>query len=103
MFFALLGLMSAAAVKPRATKVGDSTQKCVMCKFYVSMIEDYLEDGKTEQEIIEKLESYCQYVTADLRVICDKLVEVGVPAIIKYLKDNEPPAAVCKLIKFCKD
>ena len=104
MFFTLLALASAkTAVQPRPQYVGDSTQKCIMCKFYVSMIDDWLKEGGTVEEITKKVESLCSYLSEKYQKFCDTLVETGVPIIIEYLEQQMESNAICIALKMCKD
>ena len=102
MLFALLAL-ARAQTKPRVAELGDSTQKCIMCKFYVSMIDDYLKQGGTVEEITKKVEALCAYVTEKYRPICTTLVDTFVPTIIQYLEQKMESHQICIAIKFCKD
>ena len=102
MLFALLAL-ARAQTKPRVAELGDSTQKCIMCKFYVSMISDYLKQGETVEEITKKVEALCAYVKETYRPICTSLVESFVPTIIQYIQQQMETNKICIAIKFCKD
>lgn len=110
MFFALLGLAFCAQVSPKKApklrkhlSVGDSSQKCVFCKFYVSMIEDYLKDGQTQEEIAEAVATLCDYCSDAVKPYCVNLIDAFLPTIISYIEQGIEQAQVCQLIGLCKD
>ena len=112
MFFALLGLALAYQSKQKpqmpkyvrkAPKVGDSSQQCVFCKFYVSLIEDYLKDGQTQEEIAESVSQLCDYCSETVKPFCTNLVKIFLPTIITYIEQGIEEAQVCQLISLCKD
>lgn len=109
MFFALLGLALCAPIKPkqapklRKLTVGDSSQKCVFCKFYVSMIEDYLKDGQTQEEIAEAVSMLCDYCSETVKPYCVNLIDAFLPTIISYIEQGLEQAQVCQLVGLCKD
>ncbi|KAK8835080.1 hypothetical protein M9Y10_041284 [Tritrichomonas musculus] len=110
MFFALLGLALCSPINakqaPKLRKhlsVGDSSQKCVFCKFYVSMIEDYLKDGQTQEEIAEAVSLLCDYCSETVKPYCVNLIDAFLPTIISYIEQGIEHAQVCQLIKLCKD
>jgi len=77
----------------RAPRVKDSTL-CSYCKLFVQMIEGYLAQNDTKQEIIDTLEGYCQ-LFGPLEGQCDAFVEEYVPAIIDYLVHDQDASTVC--------
>ena len=110
MLFALLALASAKnapeakpAAAPRPQIVGDSTQGCIMCKFYVSLISDLLQEGATIEEITQRIETLCTYVSESYQKFCDTLVEIGIPIIVEYVAQQLEPNKICQMIKLCKD
>ena len=67
------------------------------------MIEDYLKEGSTQQEITEEIAQLCQYTSESIQPICTKLVEDLMPYVIQYLEQDLEEAQVCVLIGLCKD
>lgn len=102
MLFALLALATSRPLIENK-KVGDSSQACVFCKFYASMIEDMFLEGEGLEEIIEGLEGLCDYVAASVKELCEKTVETMTPVVVEYLEKQLPPSEICKLISLCKD
>lgn len=74
---------------------------CSTCKAIVGVIENWLEENKTIAQIEAELEKLCKLLGGNLEQTCDALVEVGVPTIVNWLEQNEPPEVVCKNLKFC--
>ena len=109
MFFALAAL-AFSAVRPQIEErrekklaIGDSSQSCIFCKFYASLIEDYLEEGQTQEEIVQALESLCSYVAESVQEVCKVAVETLIPTVIELIKKELPPHEICILVKLCKD
>ena len=108
MLFALLALGS-SLVRPKVEPkrkvytVGDSSEMCIFCKFYVSMVEDYLEEGETEEEIIEALDGLCEYVIPSLASVCETAVTTLVPTVISLIEQEFPPNVICQKIGLCTD
>ena len=100
--FALFGL-GAAIKRPRIAKVGDSSQHCVFCHFYVSLIEDYLKDGHNVETITKKLEELCKHTSAFIQPVCVSLIDTAVPKIIELLEKEMEIHDICIYIKMCKD
>lgn len=109
MFFALVAL-GVSVLRPQVEKkvekklsIGDSSQSCIFCKFYASLIEDYLEEGQTQEEIVQALESLCSYVSESVQEVCKVAVETLIPTVIELIEKQLPPHQICILIKLCKD
>ena len=101
--FALFFLALASAQKaPRAQQVNDISPKCLTCKMVVKMIEGFLKDGKKVDEIVKKIETYCQYVAEDVRPICNQLCEEKIPEIISYIEQQMEAHDLCNLLDYCK-
>jgi saposin len=109
MLFALLCLASSFVGERRPPRrlslrgIGDSSQQCIMCKFMVSMVEDQIKDGATEEQIVKVLEGICDYMATSVQPICRQIVETGVPEIIDLVLKKFNPHEVCKIMTLCKD
>jgi saposin len=109
MFLALLGFASAVSrpkirtIPKSLLSVSDSSELCIFCKFYISLMEDMLADGATEQEIIDALEGICDYLDPSVKPTCDFIIANLVPYIIEQLEAALPPQEVCILLTLCKD
>jgi len=100
--FALIGLGSALK-RPASRPLGDSTQKCIFCHFYVSLIQDYLKDGATVEVIVKKAEELCKYTKPEVQPVCVELVDKFLPTIIELIEKETEVHDICKMIKLCKD
>ena len=101
--FALFFLaLASAKTAPRAQQSNDIRPQCLTCKMVVKIVEKYLKDGKKVDEIVKKVETYCQYVAEDVRSICDQLVEEKIPEIIAYIEKQIETHDVCNFLDYCK-
>jgi len=94
------------AKKPRSqaiSKTADNGFTCTLCENVIRMIDDFLKDGKTEQEIIDLLTKYCEMIPAPYGTICDSLVAQYIPAIIQYLTEKLTPDMICTKIGLCTE
>jgi len=73
---------------------------CAECEILVQMIENWLEENTTVEEIEARLEAFCKYVPG-YEQICDQLVVYGVEWFINFIDNNENPDQVCKQLKLC--
>ena len=105
--FAALIASAACAPRPKARRtdlaVGDSSQTYIMCKFYVSLMEDWLKDGSTAAEIASRLEQLCQYTPEIVQPACKILIEDLMPTILDYIEQGIEALDICIRIKMCKD
>jgi len=97
---AKVGICNAVARKAPSQEDGFA---CVLCENVVRMIDDYLADGKTQAEIEELIQKFCDKIKAPYGAICDSLVQQYIPKIINYLEQKFEPTKVCTLIKLCKE
>ena len=65
------------------------------------MVKSYLENTQDVEKIIEKLQSFCQYVQEDVRDICLDLVKTQVPVIIEKITQGLDAEKICKIIGMC--
>jgi len=81
-------------------KLGDN-KPCVLCELVVSAVEKYIENGNTEQEIIELLDDLCNKLPV-FQSECISFVNSYIDLIFQWIENNEPPAKVCQQIGMCK-
>jgi saposin len=99
---AKLGICTSTVAR-RLPKAEDNGFTCVLCENVVRMIDDYLEDGKTQAEIEALLQKFCDKIKAPYGAICDSLVQQYIPKIIEYLEQKLEPTKICTLIKLCNE
>ena len=95
LFFAALGATAFA------TEVRDKGEiKCVACETVVTLVDNWLDQGKTHDEIKRLVSQLCSYVGPSYADICTALLDGELEQIIKYIETMEPKK-VCQMIKLC--
>jgi hypothetical protein len=79
---------------------GDQTVKCEGCHLLIGAIESWIESNVTETAMIVYLDALCHLVPK-YSVVCQKLVGLEIPEIIKYLEQYETPERVCIQLAMC--
>jgi len=74
---------------------------CTMCKYVANIIEGFLEENATEQEIISVLDQLCALAPSSFKTECYQFLAQEVPAIITYIMNSENPGTVCGQLGFC--
>jgi len=74
---------------------------CTMCEFFVQYIEGYLQQNKTQDQIIQILDQVCQLAPVDMRTQCKQFLYTYVPQIIKWIIEQETPEVACTQLGFC--
>ena len=98
----LLAASAASATAPRAQASNDWSPKCLTCKMVVSIVEKYLKNGKKVEEIVEKVQQYCSYVSGEGYQVCLDIVKEKVPQIISYIEKEMETHNVCSILDYCK-
>jgi saposin len=93
-------LLTQMVISALASATAPNDAGCSLCEAVVGFTESFLENNQTEMQIEANLDSLCD-VLGSLSVECENLVDAYLPAIIKYLENNESPAAVCGQIGVC--
>jgi len=99
-----LGLCAASAIseepkEPIVLTVGD--QKCIVCEYIMSYLEDALGQNSTEAEIKEALDEVCGYMPGSFKDQCETFVNQYTDVIIDFLTHQLTPEQVCKQIGLC--
>ncbi|KAJ3452070.1 hypothetical protein M0812_03833 [Anaeramoeba flamelloides] len=75
--------------------------ECTACKILAGLVEKYLEEEKTEEEIETALNAVCEKLPRNYVSMCKTMVEQYLPTIIDYIENNQPPETLCAEIGFC--
>jgi len=79
-----------------------STTECTLCETLVGQAEQLLLQTKTENEIIHDLLKVCTAIPVkSVSQTCSSIVSADGAAIIQYLVQQYPPAALCTTLKLC--
>jgi len=81
-------------------QVGDAT--CDTCQYVVTIIESYVEDNATVDEIEQKLQAACNVIPG-IGPICQEFIDYGIQEIVNYINADLTPLQVCTLIKLCSN
>lgn len=73
--------------------------ECLACKFIANFVAKWLEEGKTEDEIIKELEKLCK-TFGKLEKQCDKIVETYGKELIKKIVDFGKDK-ICIILGLC--
>jgi saposin len=85
---------------PKTQIKHNSIIACDGCKLMTEVIEEWLEDGKTESEIMKDLDKLCDMLPkyGDL---CDVFVSKLIPQVIAFIVSHETPDTICHQLHFC--
>jgi len=84
----------------KAPTYGDANT-CALCEFVIKMLDDRLEDNRTEESIKTALEGVCQHLPKTVRSDCVRLVDAYSKEIIEMLLADLKPDEVCVALKLC--
>jgi len=74
--------------------------KCTACTTVVELVDHWLDEGKTVDEIKKLITQACSYLGPKYADICTTLLDGELEQIIKYIETMEPKE-VCQKIKLC--
>lgn len=77
-----------------------NTVECEGCKFIVNKIEQWIESGKTIEEIEKYVDKIC-FLFPKYNDTCAKFIDVGIKEIVELLIEFEDPETICKQIGIC--
>jgi len=74
---------------------------CAVCELVVQVVESYVANNATEQQIQAKLDQVCGYLPAPYNGECTLIVNTYLPQIIQYIQNDENPAQLCAQLNLC--
>jgi len=77
-----------------------ASQNCGLCETVVTLIETWVENNATEQQIEQYLNSVCA-LFPQYSAVCDQIVDQGLAQVIHWLQNNESPTQVCTQLGMC--
>jgi len=80
----------------------DNGVGCTICQEIVRAVDDFLDDGKTQEEIIEEVDLLCAKLPELYAPLCTQLVQQYMPAIIKWLEQEIEILDICTKLGLCK-
>jgi len=75
-------------------------QECSACEAVITLVEGWVANNSTEQQIAQYLETVCLLVPG-YTAVCDAIVSEGVTQIITWIKQNETPQTICTQLGLC--
>ena len=95
-----LGLHRFALCTVPTNAVQAGEYECFNCFLVVSAVEHYVAQGLTPDEILDKMEEFCEGY--DILSFCENLIENNLKPIIDNLEDQLSPF-ICQIWGFCPD
>lgn len=95
-----LGLLSAPVTWAGRVKPNNLSIGCSACEIVITLVEDWLSNGSTEQEIITKLQTYCNSLPVFVSE-CEQIAQNDVPQIINWIEQSKTPNEICGSLSFC--
>jgi saposin len=74
---------------------------CAICELVVQVVESYVANNATDQQIEAKLDALCAKLPSPYSGQCALIVNSYLPQIISYIQNNESPATVCAQLSLC--
>lgn len=93
---------AAVPVHPTAIAVEKDENKCVICEFIMSKLENELKDKKTAEEIKSAVHAVCRHLPNTISNQCDKFVTQYADLVIDLLVASMEPREICAEIGACK-
>ncbi|KAJ3435946.1 hypothetical protein M0812_17988 [Anaeramoeba flamelloides] len=75
--------------------------ECTVCDILIGLVEKYIEEGKTEEEIEKLLDKECALLGSSYEAMCKTLVEEYVPTFIDYIEQHQSADTICSEIGLC--
>ncbi|KAI4457688.1 saposin-related [Holotrichia oblita] len=76
--------------------------KCPLCLFAVTELEEMVKNEKTEANIRKALDSLCSHFSGSIATECQDFVDTYADTLINMLVDDLKPQQVCVYIKLCE-
>jgi len=86
--------------KLSASKKQDKGVECGSCENVISVIEEWLDQSSSQQEVINAVEVVCTYMP-DWTDTCDAMVAAGIPTVITWIETYENSTVVCNQLGMC--
>jgi len=77
-----------------------STVPCSLCQLAATYVEKWVSEQSTEQEIAQKLESFCSIV-GPIAPECESFVATYIPKLIDWVVSKENPQEFCSQVGVC--
>merc|ERR1712026_648362 len=86
-----------------ATTLASDVQslECDLCKAFLKSVEDLLDGGHTEKEVIDEMEKLCEDTLGN-KLVCETFVNTFGKQIIDSLLNDLSPESLCKDFGLCR-
>jgi len=85
----------------RKQKRKEEQTTCEICQIIVTYVEELVAQNATVQEIIAKVEEFCNLLPAPGSSICDQLAASYIPQLVQWIINKENPQAFCAQFSLC--
>ena len=75
--------------------------ECVGCKGLVTLLENFVTENTTEQELFALVDKICPFLDPQIASVCPAMVEQMGPIVLQALVERENPEVLCTQLKFC--
>ncbi|CAH1795465.1 unnamed protein product, partial [Owenia fusiformis] len=79
----------------------DQSVECVLCEFVLKEVDSLLKGNRTEDEIIQAVETVCDILPSSIRDQCKSFIIQYGPQIVQDLAQGLDPAIICTTIRLC--
>jgi len=74
--------------------------ECSTCTTVIGIVENWATSNSTDQEIIEYLETLCNFFPG-FGAVCDSIAQQGIEVVIQWIEQNESPDEICQQLGLC--
>ncbi|UJR26418.1 hypothetical protein I4U23_007750 [Adineta vaga] len=87
--------------QPEPEVVNDSNSTCILCEYVMHILESYIHQQSTEDEIEQSLQKVCNQMPATLKKQCHELIDNYGPSIIATLIGHFDTKTICQKLNLC--
>jgi len=81
--------------------IESNSPTCVLCEYVLHELQQYIQDGQTEEQIKEKVEAICDHMPGVIKKECKSFIDTYEPAIVAFLVNEIEPTEVCPMLHLC--
>ncbi|CAF0924419.1 unnamed protein product [Brachionus calyciflorus] len=99
----MIGMCASETIEEKATQVvSTSGQSCVMCEFFITVLEKYINQNSTIPEVERWMRYVCDHaMPVSIRAECSSFVTTYGDVILNLITSQVPPNKVCSSVGLC--
>jgi len=74
---------------------------CSICELVVTYVEQFVQQNKTEAQIIAEVDQLCSLLPSPINGACDQFAAAYVPQLIQWIINKENPQQFCSQVGLC--